>query len=101
MTIVPRTGPLSASSAFATTSWYQRGKFSDWGVRTGAGDIRAIVTVAKYRYESCFSCGRCYAPSRRSNWFRHLVERGRAAHASVFRARRRGLREEQTCEGGG
>src|SRR6202034_2622093 len=26
MTIVPRTGPLSAISAPATTSWYQRGK---------------------------------------------------------------------------
>ena len=35
MTMVPRTGPLSASSALATTSWYQRGKFSDWDVRTG------------------------------------------------------------------
>src|SRR6478735_3663462 len=34
MTIVPRTGPLSASSALATTSWYQRGKSSDWGVST-------------------------------------------------------------------
>ena len=33
MTIVPRTGPLSASSALATTSWYQRGKSSAWGVR--------------------------------------------------------------------
>ena len=35
MTIVPRTGPLSASSALATTSWYQRGKSSAWGVRMG------------------------------------------------------------------
>src|SRR5579883_3233480 len=26
MTMVPRTGPFSASSARATTSWYQRGK---------------------------------------------------------------------------
>src|SRR6478609_11748031 len=34
MTIVPRTGPLSASSALATTSWYQRGKSTDWGVST-------------------------------------------------------------------
>src|SRR5689334_12339590 len=36
MTIVPRTGPFSASSAFATTSWYQRGKSSAWGVSTPA-----------------------------------------------------------------
>ena len=32
----PAAGPLSASSALATTSWYQRGKSSAWGVRTGA-----------------------------------------------------------------
>src|SRR4051794_19669096 len=32
--MVPRTGPLSASSALATTSWYQRGKSSDCGVST-------------------------------------------------------------------
>src|SRR5262245_3017791 len=36
MTIVPRTGPLSASSAFATTSWYQRGKSSACAVSTFA-----------------------------------------------------------------
>ena len=34
MTIVPRTGPFSASSALATTSWYQRGKSSLGEVRT-------------------------------------------------------------------
>ena len=34
--MVPRTGPLSASSALATTSWYQRGKSSACGVSTGA-----------------------------------------------------------------
>src|SRR4051795_8564790 len=34
ITMVPRTGPLSASSALATTSWYQRGKSSDCGVST-------------------------------------------------------------------
>src|SRR5438270_994319 len=34
MTIVPRTGPLSASSALATTSWYHRGKSSDCDVNT-------------------------------------------------------------------
>src|SRR5262245_49192152 len=36
MTMVPRTGPLSASSAFASTSWYQRGKSSARGVSTRA-----------------------------------------------------------------
>ena len=35
MTIVPRTGPFSASSALATTSWYQRGKSSACGVKAG------------------------------------------------------------------
>ncbi len=45
--MVPLTGPFSASSALATTSWYQRGKFSDWGVRTAFGDIRAIVNGQK------------------------------------------------------
>ncbi len=34
--MVPRTGPLSASSALATTSWYQRGKSSARGVSTRA-----------------------------------------------------------------
>ena len=36
MTIVPRTGPFSASSALATTSWYHAGKSSACGVRIGA-----------------------------------------------------------------
>src|SRR5215475_15775844 len=34
ITIVPRTGPLSVSSALAITSWYQRGKSSACGVST-------------------------------------------------------------------
>ena len=34
MTMVPRTGPLSASSALAITSWYQRGKSTARGVST-------------------------------------------------------------------
>ncbi len=45
MTIVPRTGPLSASSALATTSWYHWGKFSARVVSTLL-DIRAEATVA-------------------------------------------------------
>src|ERR1700689_3020463 len=36
MTIVPRTGPFSASSAPDTTSWYQRGKSSARDVRDPA-----------------------------------------------------------------
>src|SRR2546421_5278902 len=36
ITMVPRTGPLSASSALAITSWYQRGKSSARGVSTRA-----------------------------------------------------------------
>src|SRR5690242_3548398 len=39
MTIVPRTGPFSASCALAITSWYQRGKSSSW--ETSTLDIRA------------------------------------------------------------
>src|SRR5689334_8641186 len=35
MTIVPRTGPFSASCAFCRTSWYHRGKSSARGVSTG------------------------------------------------------------------
>src|SRR5438067_10538741 len=36
ITMVPRTGPLSASSALAIRSWYQRGKSSARGVSTRA-----------------------------------------------------------------
>src|SRR5262245_5711256 len=36
MTIVPRTGPFSASCALARTSWYQRGKSSACAVSTFA-----------------------------------------------------------------
>src|SRR5579875_3116835 len=37
--MVPRTGPLSASSALATPSWYQRCRSPDPGVRALAGAI--------------------------------------------------------------
>src|SRR5438132_14306871 len=40
MTIVRRTGPFSASSALATTSWYQRGKSTAWDVSTLALAMR-------------------------------------------------------------
>src|SRR5918993_2950591 len=36
MTILPRTGPFSASCALDRTSWYHRGKSSAWGVSTFA-----------------------------------------------------------------
>ena len=39
--MVPRTGPFSASCAFCSTSWYQRGKSSARGVRTGPWPCRA------------------------------------------------------------
>src|SRR6266581_2289656 len=48
MTIVPRTGPLSASSALVTTSWYQRGKSSACGVRTEALAMAADATDGSY-----------------------------------------------------
>src|SRR3954471_16042076 len=44
MTMVPRTGPLSASSALATTSWYHRGKSVACGVRIGAFAMTADPT---------------------------------------------------------
>src|SRR6478736_3655082 len=46
MTIVPRTGPLSASSALFTTSWYQRGKSSLCGVSTGGLAMAGHATGA-------------------------------------------------------
>src|SRR5947209_18683203 len=46
MTIVPRAGPFSASSALATTSWYQRGKSSDRGVNTLLGIATPRVASA-------------------------------------------------------
>src|SRR5690349_20409526 len=47
MTIVPRTGPLSASSALAITSWYQRGKSSARGVSTRAMTAHPRWTIRK------------------------------------------------------
>src|SRR5215216_439724 len=43
ITIVPRIGPGSASVAFASTSWYQRGKSAVWDVSTP--DTRTSLTV--------------------------------------------------------
>ena len=39
MTMVPRTGPFSASSAFAMTSWYHWAKSSARDGRTERGGI--------------------------------------------------------------
>src|ERR1700710_574159 len=39
--MVPRTGPFSASCAFCSTSWYQRGKSSARGVSGGGLAITA------------------------------------------------------------
>ena len=47
MTIVPRTGPFSASSAFATTSWYHCGKLSACGVSTLLGIGRSRVASTR------------------------------------------------------
>ena len=57
MTIVPRTGPLSASSALATTSWYQRGKSSAWGVSTGALPLPAM---RRHYWPHSRALGPCY-----------------------------------------
>src|SRR6476646_2976096 len=48
MTIVPRAGPFSASSAFATTSWYQRGKSS-------LGEVRTLAITRSYLQASAAS----------------------------------------------
>src|SRR3954454_20160504 len=65
MTIVPRTGPLSASSALARTSWYQRGKSASRGVRTplmarahGRSACPDPGTAARSRWIGCRGCGR-------------------------------------------
>src|SRR4029450_7690742 len=47
MTIVPRTGPLSASCALAMRSWYQRGKSSARGVSTRAMRQHPSATAAQ------------------------------------------------------
>src|SRR5579875_1942600 len=46
ITMVPRTGPFSASSARATTSWYQRGKSVARGVSVVEAPDRAVTLPA-------------------------------------------------------
>src|SRR4051812_30556319 len=68
MTIVPRTGPLSASSAFSRTSWYQRGKSSDWEARTlGRRALVTLATVSMHRrWRLPAGAGPAHPHSRRS-----------------------------------
>src|SRR5215210_765855 len=54
MTMVPRTGPLSASSALATTSWYHLGKSSDFDVNTALA-MGCQATVARVSVRVRFS----------------------------------------------
>src|SRR5215210_5837744 len=54
MTMVPRTGPLSASSALATTSWYHLGKSSDFAVKTALA-MGCQATVARVSVRVRFS----------------------------------------------
>ena len=58
ITIVPRTGPLSASSAFAMTSWYQRGKSSARGVSTRAMTANPRPRAVRDRPEPRVTCRR-------------------------------------------
>ena len=74
MTIVPRTGPFSASSALATTSWYQRGKSS-------LGECQDLGHRPKLRCEA----------SRRQAGFRRRAC-GSARRAARWRWRRRPAR---------
>src|SRR5712692_8899147 len=46
--MVPRTGPFSASSAFWSTSWYQRGKSSARGVSTRLAAMEQRVVSPRY-----------------------------------------------------
>src|SRR5262249_51696471 len=57
MTMVPRTGPLSASSALLIRSWYQRGKSSARGVRTGAFAMARWYGGTSARRESICHAG--------------------------------------------
>src|SRR4051794_13498854 len=73
MTMVPRTGPLSASSALLIRSWYQRGKSSAWGVRTGAFAMERWYGARPPQRESVISARR--AAKQTENAFRSLWTR--------------------------
>src|ERR1700688_526602 len=64
MTMVPRTGPLSANSALARTSWYHWGKSVAWGARTLLG----AMAPRCYDLGTSPPCAapRCAPPSRGS-----------------------------------
>src|SRR5215213_5267615 len=77
MTIVPRTGPLSASSALATTSWYHLGKSSDFAVKTALA-MGCQATVARVSVRVLFSpapTGYLHVGSARSALFNWLYAR--------------------------
>src|SRR5271166_4370002 len=67
MTMVPRTGPLSASSARATTSWYQRGKSEALGVSPpfDAGDRSASGALVMAGQATGWAAGPWREPSGR------------------------------------
>lgn len=58
ITMVPRTGPLSASSALVIRSWYQRGKSSVWGVSTGVLGMARMVEAGLRRVRGFIGGGR-------------------------------------------
>ena len=58
MTIVPRTGPFSASSALATTSWYQRGKSVFGSVTNRVGTTRIVGTAGRSRSRASATASR-------------------------------------------
>src|SRR5262245_56532108 len=58
ITMVPRTGPLSANSALVMTSWYQRGESSACGVSTAAMSqmlLRPTERVSRVAPAACWS----------------------------------------------
>src|SRR5579872_4187396 len=99
--MVPRTGPLSASSALARTSWYHCGKSADCDVSTLRGDMaprmlwrapRAPVAPPRWGVRRARS-GAGGADEARgvtdilTSLFGPVggvSKRGRTAHASVF-----------------
>src|SRR5271168_463692 len=79
MTMVPRTGPFSASSARATTSWYHRGKSSDRAVTApflGRGGPGASVGSAMAQTKPGPTPARSAGGQRGGRHGPHLLEVG-------------------------
>src|SRR5579864_4125517 len=89
MTIVPRTGPFSASSAFARTSWYHCGKSSDCEASTRDLSMAPRLPRELARARWVDEDPLVYLLSRSDGILKVASKRGRAAHASVFRSRKR------------